>query len=95
MTPKPPQPALRLRSVFISDVHLGFKGCRAEFLLDFLRRVECEQIYLVGDIIDLWSLQRSFLLAAGTQRRHPHDSRQGEARHSRGVRAGQPRPPIS
>ena len=60
MTPKPPQSALRLRSVFISDVHLGFKGCRAEFLLDFLRRVECEQIYLVGDIIDLWSLQRSF-----------------------------------
>ncbi|MGB7739736.1 MAG: UDP-2,3-diacylglucosamine diphosphatase [Steroidobacteraceae bacterium] len=60
MTPKPPQPALRLRSVFISDVHLGFKGCRAEFLLDFLRRVECEQIYLVGDIIDMWSLQRSF-----------------------------------
>jgi UDP-2,3-diacylglucosamine pyrophosphatase LpxH len=46
--------------VFISDVHLGFKGCRAEFLLDFLRRIECEQIYLVGDIIDLWSLQRSF-----------------------------------
>ena len=60
MTPKPPQSALRLRSVFISDIHLGFKGCRAEFLLDFLRRVECEQIYLVGDIIDLWSLQRTF-----------------------------------
>jgi len=60
MTSKTPQSALRLRSVFISDVHLGFKGCRAEFLLDFLRRVECEQIYLVGDIIDLWSLQRSF-----------------------------------
>ncbi len=60
MTPKPSQPVLRLRSVFISDVHLGFKGCRAEFLLDFLRRVECEQIYLVGDVIDLWSLQRSF-----------------------------------
>jgi UDP-2,3-diacylglucosamine pyrophosphatase LpxH len=49
-----------LRSVFISDVHLGFKGCRAEFLLDFLRRVECQQIYLVGDIIDMWSLTRSF-----------------------------------
>ena len=60
MTPKPPQSTLRLRSVFISDVHLGFKGCRAEFLLDFLRRVECEHIYLVGDIIDLWSLQRTF-----------------------------------
>ena len=54
------RPALRLRTVFISDVHLGFKGCRAEFLLDFLRRVECRQIYLVGDIIDLWSLSRSF-----------------------------------
>jgi UDP-2,3-diacylglucosamine pyrophosphatase LpxH len=60
MTAQSPQTALRLRSVFISDVHLGFKGCRAEFLLDFLRRVECEQIYLVGDIIDLWSLERSF-----------------------------------
>lgn len=54
------RPALRLRSVFISDVHLGFRGCRAEFLLDFLRRVECRQIYLVGDIIDMWSLGRSF-----------------------------------
>lgn len=54
------RPLLRLRSVFISDVHLGFKGCNASFLLDFLRRVECRQIYLVGDIIDLWSLSRSF-----------------------------------
>lgn len=60
MNPAPASTTLRLRSVFISDVHLGFKGCRAEFLLDFLRSVECEQIYLVGDIIDLWSLQRSF-----------------------------------
>ncbi|MGA0073440.1 MAG: UDP-2,3-diacylglucosamine diphosphatase [Steroidobacteraceae bacterium] len=51
---------LRLRTVFISDIHLGFKGCRAEFLLDFLRRVECQQIYLVGDIIDLWSLSKTF-----------------------------------
>jgi UDP-2,3-diacylglucosamine pyrophosphatase LpxH len=49
-----------MRSVFISDVHLGFRGCRAGFLLDFLRNVECEQLYLVGDIIDLWSLERSF-----------------------------------
>jgi UDP-2,3-diacylglucosamine pyrophosphatase LpxH len=54
------KPSLRFRSIFISDVHLGFKGCRAEFLLDFLRRVECEEIYLVGDIIDIWSLTRSF-----------------------------------
>ena len=55
-----PRPTIRLRTVFLSDTHLGFKGCRAEFLLDFLRRVECEQIYLVGDIIDVWSLTRSF-----------------------------------
>jgi UDP-2,3-diacylglucosamine pyrophosphatase LpxH len=51
---------LRTRSVFISDVHLGFKGCQAQYLLDFLRSVECEQIYLVGDIIDVWALTRSF-----------------------------------
>ena len=51
---------LRARSVFISDIHLGFKGCQAQYLLDFLRRVECEQIYLVGDIIDLWALSKSF-----------------------------------
>ena len=54
------RPNLRLRTVFISDVHLGFKGCRAEFLLDFLRRVECEHIYLVGDIVDVWRLTRWF-----------------------------------
>jgi UDP-2,3-diacylglucosamine pyrophosphatase LpxH len=50
---------LRLRTVFISDVHLGSKGCQAHYLLDFLRRVECEQVYLVGDIIDFWALSRS------------------------------------
>jgi UDP-2,3-diacylglucosamine pyrophosphatase LpxH len=52
--------ALRTRSVFISDVHLGFKGCQAQYLLDFLRSVECEYIYLVGDIIDVWALKKSF-----------------------------------
>jgi len=51
---------LRTRSIFISDVHLGFKGCQAQYLLDFLRRVECDKVYLVGDIIDLWALSRSF-----------------------------------
>ncbi len=61
MTKRPVQrTTLRMRSVFISDVHLGFKGCQAHYLLDFLRRVECEQIYLVGDIIDVWALTRSF-----------------------------------
>ncbi|MDP4302078.1 UDP-2,3-diacylglucosamine diphosphatase [Leptothrix discophora] len=49
---------LKVRSVFISDVHLGTPGCQADALLDFLRCVECEQLYLVGDIIDGWQLRR-------------------------------------
>ena len=49
---------LRYRAVFISDVHLGFRGCRADFLLDFLAATECEYLYLVGDIIDFWEMKR-------------------------------------
>jgi UDP-2,3-diacylglucosamine pyrophosphatase LpxH len=45
---------LRYRSIFISDVHLGFKACRADYLLDFLRSTESEHLFLVGDIIDFW-----------------------------------------
>jgi len=48
-----------LRSVFISDVHLGFRGCQADYLLDFLTQLDTEQLVLVGDIVDLWSLKRS------------------------------------
>lgn len=47
--------ALHYRTVWISDVHLGTKGCKAEYLRDFLDHVECDTLYLVGDIIDLWS----------------------------------------
>jgi UDP-2,3-diacylglucosamine pyrophosphatase LpxH len=46
---------LHYRSVFISDTHLGTKGCKAEYLRDFLDNVDCDTLYLVGDIIDLWS----------------------------------------
>ena len=46
------------RTVWISDVHLGTKACRVEPLLDFLGSVACEHLYLVGDIIDLWSMKR-------------------------------------
>ena len=45
------------RAIWISDVHLGFKGCKADFLLDFLHSTESEYLYLVGDIIDLWILK--------------------------------------
>ena len=48
----------RFRTIWISDVHLGFRGCSAEFLLDFLRRTECKYLYLVGDIVDIWSMKR-------------------------------------
>jgi UDP-2,3-diacylglucosamine pyrophosphatase LpxH len=48
------------RSVFISDTHLGTRGCRAEFLAGFLKSVSCENLFLVGDIIDGWRLKRSW-----------------------------------
>jgi UDP-2,3-diacylglucosamine pyrophosphatase LpxH len=47
----------RFRTLFISDVHLGTKGCQAEMLLDFLREHDADTIYLVGDIIDGWRLK--------------------------------------
>jgi UDP-2,3-diacylglucosamine pyrophosphatase LpxH len=49
---------LKVRTVWISDVHLGFRGCSAELLLDFLHSVECETLYLVGDIVDVWNMKR-------------------------------------
>jgi UDP-2,3-diacylglucosamine pyrophosphatase LpxH len=50
----------RYRSIWISDIHLGTKGCQANKLLDFLRSTDSEYLYLVGDIIDFWSLRRSW-----------------------------------
>ncbi|MEX0808297.1 MAG: UDP-2,3-diacylglucosamine diphosphatase [Dongiaceae bacterium] len=51
---------LRYRTIFISDIHLGTRGCKAEFLLDFLRTTESDYLYLVGDIIDCWRLRRAW-----------------------------------
>ena len=48
----------RVRSIFLSDIHLGTRACQAERLLDFLRVYEAEHVYLLGDIIDFWSLGR-------------------------------------
>jgi UDP-2,3-diacylglucosamine pyrophosphatase LpxH len=50
----------RYRTVFISDTHLGTKGCRSDFLVDFLRRVDCDRLFLVGDIVDGWRLRRAW-----------------------------------
>jgi len=49
--------ARRYRTVFLSDIHLGTRGCQAAILLDFIRGMECETLYLVGDIIDGWKLK--------------------------------------
>ena len=48
------------RTVWLSDVHLGSRECRAGLLLDFLSHTRCDTLYLVGDIIDLRKLRRSF-----------------------------------
>ena len=48
------------RAIWISDVHLGMQGSKAEVLLDFLRQTESEYLYLVGDIVDGWRLKRKW-----------------------------------
>ncbi|MBN8480416.1 MAG: UDP-2,3-diacylglucosamine diphosphatase [Xanthomonadales bacterium] len=48
----------RVRSVFISDVHLGTRACQAERLLGFLRAYPSDHLYLVGDIVDFWAMKR-------------------------------------
>lgn len=53
-----------VRAIFISDVHLGTRACQAESLLAFLREHESEYLYLLGDIIDFWSMSRSVQWAA-------------------------------
>jgi UDP-2,3-diacylglucosamine pyrophosphatase LpxH len=45
------------RTLFLSDVHLGTRGCQAELLLDFLKHNDASTIYLVGDMIDGWRLK--------------------------------------
>jgi UDP-2,3-diacylglucosamine pyrophosphatase LpxH len=50
----------RFRSIWISDIHLGTRGCQADLLLDFLRSHDSEYLYLVGDIVDGWRLRRSW-----------------------------------
>jgi UDP-2,3-diacylglucosamine pyrophosphatase LpxH len=46
-----------VRTLFISDIHLGTRGCQADKLLDFLRIYEADTIYLVGDVVDGWQLK--------------------------------------
>ena len=53
-----PGDVLRCRAVWISDVHLGSKYCKAKQLLQFLDRIEFDTLYLVGDIVDLLAMRR-------------------------------------
>ncbi|MGY6550783.1 MAG: UDP-2,3-diacylglucosamine diphosphatase [Erythrobacter sp.] len=48
------------RTIWISDVHLGTRGCNADMLIDFLDHTDSEVMYLVGDIIDGWRLKKKF-----------------------------------
>ena len=54
------RPAIKYRTVWISDVHLGTRGCNAEMLLDFLQSIQCDTLYLVGDIVDGWRLRKGW-----------------------------------
>jgi UDP-2,3-diacylglucosamine pyrophosphatase LpxH len=49
--------AIAVRALFLSDLHLGTRGCQAGFILDFLKHYDVDTIYLVGDIIDGWRLK--------------------------------------
>lgn len=53
-------PNLRFRSIWISDIHLGTRGCNSDLLMDFLRSTDSDYLYLVGDIIDIWRMRRNW-----------------------------------
>jgi len=54
------QPTYHFRAIWISDIHLGTRGCNADILMDFLRRTESDYLYLVGDIIDVWRMRNNW-----------------------------------
>lgn len=55
-----PEDRTRYRTIWISDVHLGTRGCNAEMLIDFLDHVDSDTLYLVGDIVDGWRMKKKF-----------------------------------
>jgi UDP-2,3-diacylglucosamine pyrophosphatase LpxH len=50
---------MEYQSIFISDIHLGSKGCKADILNNFLKHNTAKKLYLVGDIIDGWKIQQN------------------------------------
>ena len=57
---RPERKPRSVRSVFLSDLHLGTRGCQAEAVLGFLKAYKADQIFLVGDIVDGWRLRQSW-----------------------------------
>lgn len=58
------------KAVFISDLHLASNKCKATHLKDFLKEHDSHDLYLVGDIIDIWRFQQAFKMATDTQTAH-------------------------
>jgi UDP-2,3-diacylglucosamine pyrophosphatase LpxH len=48
------------RAVWLSDLHLGSKDCKVDFLLDFFNSITTDTLYLVGDIVDMWQMSKQF-----------------------------------
>ena len=61
-------PVIKYKTIFLSDVHLGFTDCKIEEVSDFLRHTQCEKLVLNGDIIDAWHLNKR----GGWQKEHTH-----------------------
>ncbi len=50
---------MKVRSLFLSDIHLGHRGSRANELLAYLAEVEARNVFVIGDLVDFWALGRS------------------------------------
>jgi UDP-2,3-diacylglucosamine pyrophosphatase LpxH len=51
---------IHANTLWISDIHLGNRDCKAELLLNFLNKIDCKTLYLVGDIVDMWQMSKQF-----------------------------------
>ena len=68
---EPTRARFGFRTIWISDIHLGTRGLPGRAAAGFPEAIECETLYLVGDIVDGWQLRKRLVLAAGAQRRGP------------------------
>ena len=64
------------RTLWLSDIHLGNKDCKAEYLLTFLDSISVDTLYLVGDIVDMWQIKKKPM--AYSRDRHDRPCHGGE-----------------